>query len=136
VKRGGGVYVRVKAHDRVKEGGAFVAVAPWRGRGVAWHPWNGGVRGRSSAAGALREEGEGGENSHWWAGSACLAARGRGGGLARPAWPLGARWAGSACLVAQPKRSGGLAGPEAKQAAGSAGPKIRKKEISELKMDF
>jgi hypothetical protein len=30
----------------------------------------------------------------------------------------------------------GLAGPEAKQAAGSAGPKIRKKEISELKLDF
>jgi hypothetical protein len=30
----------------------------------------------------------------------------------------------------------GLAGPEPKRAAGSAGPKIRKKEISELKLDF
>jgi hypothetical protein len=32
--------------------------------------------------------------------------------------------------------AGGLAGPEAKRATGSAGPKIRKKEISELKLDF
>jgi hypothetical protein len=32
--------------------------------------------------------------------------------------------------------AGGLAGPEAKRAAGSAGSKIRKKEISELKLDF
>jgi hypothetical protein len=32
--------------------------------------------------------------------------------------------------------TGGLAGPEAKRATGSAGPKIRKKEISELKLDF
>jgi hypothetical protein len=32
--------------------------------------------------------------------------------------------------------AGGLAGPEAKRAAGSAGPKIRKKEIYELKLDF
>jgi hypothetical protein len=32
--------------------------------------------------------------------------------------------------------AGGLAGPEAKRAAGSAEPKIRKKEISELKLDF
>jgi hypothetical protein len=30
----------------------------------------------------------------------------------------------------------GLAGPEAKRVAGSAGPKIRKKEIFELKLDF
>jgi hypothetical protein len=50
----GGVYFRVKAHDRVKEGGASIAVAPWRGRGAA----------REEAA-ALpahlgREEGEGG----------------------------------------------------------------------------
>jgi hypothetical protein len=60
----------------------------------------------------------------------------RPGGRARPAWPLGAGWAGSACLAARPKRSGGLAGSEAKRAAGSAGPKIRKKEISELKLDF
>jgi hypothetical protein len=32
--------------------------------------------------------------------------------------------------------AGGLAGPEAEQAARLAGPKIRKKEISELKLDF
>jgi hypothetical protein len=32
--------------------------------------------------------------------------------------------------------AGGLAGPEAKRAVGSAGPKIKKKEISELKLDF
>jgi hypothetical protein len=32
--------------------------------------------------------------------------------------------------------TGGLAGPEAKRATGSAEPKIRKKEISELKLDF
>jgi hypothetical protein len=54
----------------------------------------------------------------------------RPGGMARPAWPLGAGWAGLACLAARPKRSGGLAGPEAKRAAGSAGPKIRKKKFS------
>jgi hypothetical protein len=30
----------------------------------------------------------------------------------------------------------GRTGPEAKRAVGSAGPKIRKKEISELKLDF
>jgi hypothetical protein len=34
VKRGG-IYIRVKAHDRVKEGGVFNAVAPWCGRGAA-----------------------------------------------------------------------------------------------------
>jgi hypothetical protein len=32
--------------------------------------------------------------------------------------------------------AGGLAGLEAKWAVGSAGPKIRKKEISQLKLDF
>jgi hypothetical protein len=32
--------------------------------------------------------------------------------------------------------AGGLAGPEAEWATVSAGPKIRKKEISELKLDF
>jgi hypothetical protein len=32
--------------------------------------------------------------------------------------------------------TGGLAGLEAKRAAGSAGQKIRKNEISELKLDF
>jgi hypothetical protein len=32
--------------------------------------------------------------------------------------------------------AGGLAGQEAKRATGSAGTEIRKKEISELKLDF
>jgi hypothetical protein len=32
--------------------------------------------------------------------------------------------------------AGGLARPEAKRAAGSASPKIRKKEILEIKLDF
>jgi hypothetical protein len=60
-EEGGVVYVRVKAHDRVKEGGMFIAVALWCGRGAAQRPWCGGARGGSGAAGALREEGEGGE---------------------------------------------------------------------------
>jgi hypothetical protein len=47
-----------------------------------------------------------------------------------------AGWAGRAILAYEDGAAGGLAGPEAKRAAGSAGPKIRKKEISELKLDF
>jgi hypothetical protein len=47
-----------------------------------------------------------------------------------------AGWAGRAILACGDGVAGGLAGPEAKQAAGSAGPEIRKKEISELKLDF
>jgi hypothetical protein len=47
------------------------------------------------------------------------------GGLDGPAGMISACGDGAA---------GGLAGPEAKRAAGSAGPKIRKKEISELKL--
>jgi hypothetical protein len=47
-----------------------------------------------------------------------------------------AGWAGWAILACGDGTAGGQAGPEAKRAAGSAGPKIRKKEISELKLDF
>jgi hypothetical protein len=48
-----------------------------------------------------------------------------------------AGWAGRAILSCGDDAASGLAGPEAKQAAGSAGLKIRKKkEISELKLDF
>jgi hypothetical protein len=47
-----------------------------------------------------------------------------------------AGWAGRAISACGDSAAGGLAGPEAKRAAGSAGPKIRKKEISELKLDF
>jgi hypothetical protein len=59
--------------------GASVGVSPWLGRGAAWRPWHGGTRGGGGGtAGSVREGG-----------------RGRGarpGGLARPAWPLGANW--------------------------------------------
>jgi hypothetical protein len=47
-----------------------------------------------------------------------------------------AGWAGRAISACGDGTAGGPAGPEAKQAAGSAGPKIKKKEISELKLDF
>jgi hypothetical protein len=47
-----------------------------------------------------------------------------------------AGWADWAILTCGDGVAGGLAGPEAKRAVGSAGPKIRKKEISELKLDF
>jgi hypothetical protein len=52
---------------------------------------------------------------------------------ATDAW---AGWAGRTILACGDDAASGLAGPEAKRAAGSAGPKIRKKEISELKLDF
>jgi hypothetical protein len=47
-----------------------------------------------------------------------------------------AGWAGRAILACGDSTAGGLAGPKTKRAVGSAGPKIRKKEISELKLDF
>ncbi len=47
-----------------------------------------------------------------------------------------AGWAGRAISACGDGAAGGWAGPAAKRAAGSAGPKIRKKEISELKLDF
>jgi hypothetical protein len=52
---------------------------------------------------------------------------------ATDAW---AGWADRAISACGDGAAGGLAGPEAKQAAGSAGLKIREKEISELKLDF
>jgi hypothetical protein len=76
VKRGG-VYGRVKAHNRVKEGGGRVHYgAPWRGRGAARRQRRDGASGGGGAAGLLREEGEGG-----WLG---LPGRSGPGGLARP----------------------------------------------------
>jgi hypothetical protein len=47
-----------------------------------------------------------------------------------------AGWADRAILACGDGAAGGLAGPEAKRAVGLAGPKIRKKEISESKLDF
>jgi hypothetical protein len=47
-----------------------------------------------------------------------------------------AGWAARAISAYRDGAAGGLAGLEAKRAAGSARPKIRKKEISELKLDF
>jgi hypothetical protein len=52
---------------------------------------------------------------------------------ATDAW---AGWADRAISACGDGAASGLAGPEAKQAVGSAGPEIRKKEISELKLDF
>jgi hypothetical protein len=47
-----------------------------------------------------------------------------------------AGWAGRAILACGDGAAGGLAGLEANRAVESAGPKIRKKEISKLKLDF
>jgi hypothetical protein len=47
-----------------------------------------------------------------------------------------AGWAGRAIWAYGDGAASGRAGPEAKRATGSAGPKIRKKEIFELKLDF
>jgi hypothetical protein len=47
-----------------------------------------------------------------------------------------AGWAGRVISACGDGAASELAGPEAKRAAGSAGPKIRKNEISELKLDF
>jgi hypothetical protein len=47
-----------------------------------------------------------------------------------------AGWAGRAISACGDGAADGWARPEAKPAAGSTGPKIRKKEISELKLDF
>jgi hypothetical protein len=52
----GGIYDRVKVHNRVKEG-ASVGVAPWHGRRAVRRPWRGGVRGGGSRA---TSSGEGG----------------------------------------------------------------------------
>jgi hypothetical protein len=47
-----------------------------------------------------------------------------------------AGWAGRAISAYEDGAASGLAGPAAKRAMGSAGPKIRKKEIAEIKLDF
>jgi hypothetical protein len=52
----GGIYDRVKACERVKEGPS-VGVAPWHGRRVARWPWRIGARGRGGEA---ADSGEGG----------------------------------------------------------------------------
>jgi hypothetical protein len=53
---------------------------------------------------------------------------------ATDAW---AGWAGRVISACGDNAAGGLDGPEAKRAGGgSVGPKIRKKEVSELKLDF
>jgi hypothetical protein len=81
-------------------------------------------------------------------GACLIERRGRGGWLGKtrtekenvfPAKTRPTRWldgpAGT-ILACGDGAAGGLARPEAKRAAGSAGPKIRKKETSELKLDF
>jgi hypothetical protein len=104
----------------------------------------GGRRGQKEAAGVGRHGGE--DTSHRW-GPVDRETRER-----RPAREgvnrkgkrisrkdaTGARrgWAGRAISAYGDGAAGGLAGLEAKRAAGSAGPKIRKKEISELKLNF
>jgi hypothetical protein len=52
---------------------------------------------------------------------------------ATDAW---AGWADRAILACGDGAADGLARPEAKRASGSVGPKIKKKEISKLKLDF
>jgi hypothetical protein len=47
-----------------------------------------------------------------------------------------AGWAGRVISACEDGTAGGPAGPEAERAAGSAGPKIREKEIFELKLEF
>jgi hypothetical protein len=75
----GGIYDRVKAHDRVKEGGIR-----W-GRSMAWE--------RGSMAPMVRWRERRRRRCHW------LSEAGRKGGTqpggpAQPAWPLGAKKAG------------------------------------------
>jgi hypothetical protein len=47
-----------------------------------------------------------------------------------------AGWAGRAISASGDSAAGGLPGPEAKRAAGSAGPKIRKKRKFRIKIGF
>jgi hypothetical protein len=77
MKRGGGIYDRVNAHERVKEG-ASIGVAPWRGRRAVWRPWRGGTRGGGGGATGSGEGGRKGKGA-------------RSGGPARPAGPLRAK---------------------------------------------
>jgi hypothetical protein len=55
-EEGRGIYDRVKACDRVKEG-TSVGVAPWHRRRVARWPWRGGARGRGGGAAGSGEGG-------------------------------------------------------------------------------
>jgi hypothetical protein len=109
-----------------------------RGR-AAW----GGRRGRKKAAGVGRRGGE--DTSDRW-GPVDRETRERqptregvnrkGKRISREdATDALAGWAGRAILACGDSAASGLAGPEAKRATGSAGPKIRKKN-SELKLDF
>jgi hypothetical protein len=73
----GGIYDRVKHATELRRG-TSVGVAPWHGRGAARHPWLCGARGGGDgAAGSVRAGGRGRGGTAWWAGSACLAARGQ-----------------------------------------------------------
>jgi hypothetical protein len=87
-EEGGGIYDRVKARDRVKEG-ASVGVTPWRGRRAARWPWRGGLRGRGGGAAG---SGEGGR-------------KGRGRGLVGQLGLLG-------CLGPKGRMAVGLFGPK------------------------
>jgi hypothetical protein len=96
----------------------------------------GGRRGRKKAAGVGRRGGE--DTSDRWGpvdretrdrrpARECVNRKGK--RISREdvtdAW---ARWAGRAISACGDSTASGLAGPEAKQATGSAGPKIRKKK--------
>jgi hypothetical protein len=74
---GGGIYDRVKPHDRVNEG-VSVGVAPWHGRRAARRPWHGGTRGGGGGATGSGEGGRKGKGAQL-------------GGLAWPARPLGSK---------------------------------------------
>jgi hypothetical protein len=78
---GGGVSIRVKAHDRVRGGVHY-------GRFMAWERGGAAAREEAATLPAHRGRKEKGGGT-------------RPGGLARPAWPLGAGWASSACLAAR-----------------------------------
>jgi hypothetical protein len=88
-EEGGGVYDQLKAHDRVKEGGAFITVLHGAGEGRR------GANGATARAEVAALPAHCGRKEKG-AGSACRAARGRVGWLSLPghsgagglAWPL------------------------------------------------
>jgi hypothetical protein len=84
----GCVYGWVKAHDWVKEGGAFITVLHGVGEG------------RRGANGAAAREEAAALSVHY---GRKEKGKTRPGGLARPTWPLGAGWAGSATVPIGPK---------------------------------
>jgi hypothetical protein len=85
----GGIYDRVKAHDRVKEGGIR-----W-GRSMAWErgsmaPMARWRERRRRRCHWLSEAGRKGGDAAWWASSACLATRGQKGRMGQLATgPIG-----------------------------------------------